>query len=363
MIDFVHASDLHLDSPITFLPTEKAVQLRERFRTVLAEIVDFANAHKAKLLLLPGDLFDKTDANYDTAAYLARTLAGFDGHVFIAPGNHDPYIGASPYKSVIFPKNVHIFTTQAPSAVHLPELDCTVYGAAFNAFDCTNPILNGFNVSGEGVNIGVFHGELDNSNSVYNPIMSEDIQNSNLDYLALGHVHDFSGVLKAGKTVYAYPGCPQGRGFDELGDKGIIYGRIEGGVAECSFVKTNTFAFTAPQIDISGFNSQEQLTVHILQQIKNPQEALCKISLLGEHTNPEIIAGLGQRLAEHLFYAGIVDKITLKKDIWLLAQQETLAGNFIKIMLEKYKNAPEQDKKLIETAARFGIAALGGEKA
>ena len=60
-------------------------------------------------------------------------------------------------------------------------------------------------------------------------IAPEDIEKSGLTYLALGHVHQYSGPRREGGTVYAYPGTPDGRGFDELGEKGVILGRVSDG--------------------------------------------------------------------------------------------------------------------------------------
>ena len=360
MIDFVHAADLHLDSPITFLPQDKALKLRRAFRDTLTDIIEYANNHRVALLLLSGDLFDKAEASYDTAVFLARALERFSGRVFIAPGNHDPYTSASPYRSVNFSDNVHIFTKNTPEAVALPELNCTVYGAAFNSSDCASQLLSGFCAQGDRVKIGVFHGQTGDPYSAYNPIMAQDIAESGLDYLALGHVHSFSGVLTAGKTSYAYPGCPQGRGFDEPGQKGVIHGRIENGQVDCKFVNTGTFTFSTPQLDITGMEAG-QIMKAVLFELDNPASSLCKITLTGHHENPDILAGLEHALQERLFYTRIVDKSRVKTDIWQLTQEDTLTGRFMKIMLDGYENAPEDGKELIEAAAKFGLEALKSE--
>ena len=66
----------------------------------------------------------------------------------------------------------------------------------------------------------VLHGDTLNPNSPYNAVTKEQIASSGLRYLALGHIHQSSGLLRAGHTAYAWPGCAMGRGFDELGEKG-----------------------------------------------------------------------------------------------------------------------------------------------
>ena len=59
--------------------------------------------------------------------------------------------------------------------------------------------------------------------SGYGPISPGDIAASRLDYLALGHIHQASGLQREGSTYWAYPGCPEGRGFDELREKKALY--------------------------------------------------------------------------------------------------------------------------------------------
>ena len=72
--------------------------------------------------------------------------------------------------------------------------------------------------------------------SEYGPLSPAEIETSGLDYLALGHVHQYSGLRRAGETFWAYPGCPEGRGFDELGEKGVLWLEVEKGRTEAEFV-------------------------------------------------------------------------------------------------------------------------------
>ena len=43
-------------------------------------------------------------------------------------------------------------------------------------------------------------------------------------------------MLHAGRTTFAYPGCPEGRGFDELGEKGFLFGEVGPDGADMAFV-------------------------------------------------------------------------------------------------------------------------------
>ena len=78
------------------------------------------------------------------------------------------------------------------------------------------------------IHLMALHGDVEGKGR-YGPIALEDIAASGLTYLALGHIHACSGLQKAGDTYWAYPGCPEGRGFDELGDKGVLVVTVDDG--------------------------------------------------------------------------------------------------------------------------------------
>ena len=218
MAKVLHAADFHLDSAFRALPEEQARLRRQESRELPGRLVDWANDHGAQLMLLAGDLFDSDQLYSQTAQMLAQALSRFRGTVVIAPGNHDWLSAASPYRQPIWPDNVHIFLGRGIERLALPELQCTVYGAAFTAPEEPESGLRGFYAQPDGsARIMVLHGDMGSRESRYRPLTPEEIAATGLDYLALGHVHAPSAMNRAGNTVWAYPGCPQGRGFDETG--------------------------------------------------------------------------------------------------------------------------------------------------
>lgn len=133
--------------------------------------------------------------------------------------------------------------------ITFPDLNCAVHGAAFTAPECpTDSVLPGFRVPQDGlIHIGLLHGDVTTSDSRYRPIRAADIAGSGLDYLALGHVHSCSGVLTAGAVPYAYCGCIEGRGFDELGERGFLFGEVGAGTADLRFVPLPGAATASPR--------------------------------------------------------------------------------------------------------------------
>ena len=150
MAKVLHAADFHLDSAFRSLPEEQARLRRQESRELPGRLVDWANDHGAQLMLLAGDLFDSDRLFSQTAQMLAQALARFRGTVVIAPGNHDWLSAASPYRQPIWPENVRIFLGRGMERLPLPELQCTVYGAAFTAPEEAESGLRGFYAQPDG---------------------------------------------------------------------------------------------------------------------------------------------------------------------------------------------------------------------
>ena len=203
MVRILHAGDFHLDSAFGVLTPEQARQRRAESRRMPERMVDWANDHGVQLLLLAGDLFDGDDLSGDTAKLLARALGGFQGQVVIAPGTHDPNTARSAYARTLWPDNVHIFTEDRMQTIPFPQYGCAVHGAAFTAPEETaDRVLSGFTAPDDGlVHIGLLHGELTGSDSRYRPLTTAAVAASGLHYLALGHVHGCTGVLRMGSGM------------------------------------------------------------------------------------------------------------------------------------------------------------------
>ena len=133
MIRILHTGDLHLDSPFRGLTPEKARLRREEQRSLLQRIAVLAQEREVDVVLIAGDLFDGDSVYYETTRMLADSFAAMPAQIFIAPGNHDPFSEFSPYASVRWPENVHIFRSEYFQRVELPEKNAVIYGTAFTS--------------------------------------------------------------------------------------------------------------------------------------------------------------------------------------------------------------------------------------
>ncbi|MBR5381660.1 MAG: DNA repair exonuclease, partial [Oscillospiraceae bacterium] len=266
-VKIIHSADFHLDSPFDSLPEKKALERRREQRVLLESLAELAERERADLLLLSGDLFDSSVCYYETCETLLRVLSSIRARIFISPGNHDYYCDRSPYAVMEFPENVHVFTSPVIRSVELPDLGCRVYGAAFTS-QSSRSLLRGFAAPDDGmINLMALHGDL--TGDRYNFISTHDIESSGLDYLALGHIHAFSGICSAGKTFYAYPGCTEGRGFDETGKKGVIAGSVSKGAAKLRFVPLPGRQYRVVDADVSGSDPASAAAAAITEAMKN----------------------------------------------------------------------------------------------
>lgn len=349
----LHSSDFHLDSPLTGLPPEKSAQRRRELRELPARLARLAKDEGVDLALLPGDLFDGGRVYPETVRALARALEDMAVPVFIAPGNHDYFHERSPYAAP-WPDNVHIFTSLDLQSVDLPELNCVVHGCAFTAPHREDDPLAGFSAPADGkLHLLCVHGEVGLAGS-YAPIDPKSLERSGVAYAALGHVHA-AGSGTAGRTLWAYPGCPEGRGFDELGPKGalIVSFGEPGQSAAARFVPVCRRQYRIESVSLDNFTA-------MLSQGEIPD--LVRFILTGESRDTPDLTALAAQAAPHFFHVELRDRTTLPAGLWARAAEDSLTGLFLRAMRARLDSADGDERDKLLLAARFGLAALeGGE--
>ena len=358
MVKLLHAADFHLDSPYRSLNAQQARQRRQEGRSNLLRLTQFANAGDVDIVLLAGDLFDSGELYRETMEMLAKALGEIKGRVFIAPGNHDFWNPNGAYGKVQWPDNVHIFRRNAIEAVELPELNCVVYGAAFTQNECNENLLKDFHAPEDGrIHIMVLHGDVDGGTR-YNSFSHDEIAQSGLDYLALGHVHTFSGIQKAGNTAWAYPGCPEGRGFDECGEHGVIMGTVAKNDVDLHFVGFGQRRYEIITVDVTGRDVMEALSEALDK--KHTETDIYRILFSGETDVGGIdLSKIRDALESRFYQLELRDETRVAEDIWLRAKEDSLCGLFSRNLLRRKAEATTpEDFARIERAARFGLAAL-----
>jgi DNA repair exonuclease SbcCD nuclease subunit len=214
----------------------------------------------------------------------------------------------------------------------------------------------------------VLHGELSAQGGVtpYGPVTAVDIAQSGLDYVALGHIHKACLPQKAGNCFYAYSGCPQGQGFDETGEKGVLVGTVEKGNVNLSLVPTAKRRYEIVKVDVGGASTCAQAA----------QKVRCAAGdLLSQHLVRAVLCGevpawvtltpsLIEKELDDAFYIELEDKTTLAKDFESLAREQSLQGLFVAKLLRKIEEAGDDAnaRRTAELALRMGLAAMAGEE-
>lgn len=358
-VKIVQSGDFHLDSPLALHHMEFRKKRREELLQAFSGIIDHSVKISADLLLLTGDIFDSKRVTQITLEFLHKEMDRFPGRIFISPGNHDPYTSESPYAYHKFPDNTHVFREY--EEIFIPELDCLVCGQGFtDQYEEENQLKGKTPVHEAEIRILVMHGEVTTGTNIYNPITRESIERSGFSYVALGHRHDFSGILKAGQTSYAYAGIPEGRGFDELGDKGIIVGSIYKDGTNLSFRKMNRRSYRQLPVDVSDLLTTDEITRRILSQIEQKND-IYKITLTGEVPSYVSInvSDIEKELEYKLSDFSLTDR-TMVKDRFEAFGDNTLKGLFMRTIEEK-REASTSDAALLEEAANLGLRILSQE--
>ena len=340
----LHTADWHLDAPLQ----GHSPQLRQELAAVPGKILALCKQERCDLVLIAGDVFDRAYTPY-TYQNLYDVLKAMDVPVFITPGNHDFTGPDSPWIRELWPSNVHIFTASGISSVAVPELDLRVYGAGFGGMDCPGLLENFTARQEETYAVGIFHGDPTQVNSDYNPITKQQVQDSGLDYLALGHIHK-ADAFTAGKTLCAWPGCPMGTGYDEPGEKGVYIVDLQE-TAALRFVPLDTPRFYDLQCEPDRLGS-------VLPPVGNSD--YYRVTLVGSCQPPDTDA----LQAEFARFPNLVlrDKTTRPVDVWSSLGQDNFEGVFFGILKQAKEAAPEEEKQEIRLAAEIARQLMDGQE-
>ncbi len=364
-VRILHTADLHIGAQCSYLGANAPVRRAEILKT-FEKITELCRKNSVDLLLIAGDLFD---SNQVEAAFVNSVITALEGlentQTVIALGNHDPLTADSPLKSRNIHSNIHILDTK-DSVITFDQLGCRVYGSSFDGvynqgdtrFSLTVP-------QDDYINLMVIHGEARaDMGGNYRPITPEFVKYSGMDYIALGHIHTRSEVQYMGTTALAYCGCPEGQGFDESGEKGVYMGEITKGKADLSFVPTAQRTHYCIDVDITDCDDIEKAVKEKIEETdKNFSRQYFRVTLKGKRKASLVIdiSALIASIAPTVAFIKIKDNTTEDIDYNLLAQENTLKGYFVSLMLDKIDTASENEKKKYTDALEIGLKSFNGE--
>ena len=341
---FVHIADVHLDTPFKTISdrADLGVERRLEQRKALKKVVDYIKENNIEYLFISGDLYDEAYVRESSISFLNNLFKEIPNtKIYIAPGNHDPYIKNSFYATYPWNENVKIFTNDVEK---VENEDGNIYGFGFNNFEMNNNQIKDIVLDEpEKINILITHGDLGESR--YNPMKLNEIKSKGFDYVALGHIHKRDDSINV-----VYPGSLISLGFDELGEHGMIVGEINNKELKKEFIKIDEREFVEKELDVSDILSEEEL-IEKINSI-NEENKLFKIILVGYRNFPI-------NINIKLINKNIIKiKNNTKIKIELKENNSTLKGIFIKKLNER-KNNNLIDEQTYENILEIAEQALG----
>ena len=309
MFTFLHAADIHLDSPLTGLsqhdeaPTET---IRVATRAALTRLVDVALEEKVDFVLIAGDLYDGDWKDFGTGISFNKEMRRLESQqilVYLIYGNHDAASRVT--KSLTLPENVHVFPTKQPATFNHPTLPVSLHGQGFATQSVTENLAENYPVPTENhYNIGLLHTNLGDreGHGNYAPSSLSQLVAHGYHYWALGHIHIREIHHKNPHVVYS--GNTQGRHVKETGPKGCYLVTVDDDLenTKCNFVALDSVRWENLQVSCDGIVFEHELLQQIrVQLIESLSEAdgrllAARITLTGHTKLHELLHAERSRL-------------------------------------------------------------------
>ena len=373
MIRLLHTADVHLGAKFLSLGNKGTAQ-REQIKATFKKLISEAIAEDVDTVLIAGDLFDtnqQPQANIDLVFEQFGLLAANNIPICLIPGTHDCFDSGSIYRKVDFQErcpNLTLFVNEGWNYKEFSALGLTVYGKPNFSNRSYNSPLEGLRRSTQGqYHIAMAHGSL----SIPGVIAEDDhvftsnqIQNSQMQYVALGHWHRPYACSDKGVIAW-YSGSPEIISIDQRQLGSILIVTIfDSGEVKVEPRQIGVRCCDQPEIDLSDMESLLDLKNKITEGA-NPN--LIRRVILKGLRNEDMRPSpeeLEVELSESFFHLGIADqshpKISeLSEDAY---EDQLIVAKFIKLLKEHIQMCEGEDCAIAEEALQYGLALLQGKE-
>ncbi len=355
----VHTGDIHIGSAFVGLPRDKALLRKAEILDGFAKLCGYCKNNGVGAVLIAGDLFDENDVSMQVKNEVLSLIADAQpSQFFYVAGNHDKKVALP----ADLPQNLHVFSHQngfvqysLGENIVLTGADASNFSAAFSS-----PLQ----LDSRAFNVMLLHGAC-----AMQTVQSDDeiplayLQNKHIDYLALGHIHKPTLQAEAldSRGRYRYCGCPEGRGYDEEGDRGFFLLEVENGkLVHEKFLTFATRKIVQARVDISACQTYFDVEKAVLGGVRGiDKNMLVKIVLCGRYTRGlrKDIAMLTQKVKDMFFHVKIQDESRLYVDPKAYEKDVTERGEFVR---EVGRYAMNEDFRA--EVLEIGLQALAGEE-
>lgn len=350
----LHTSDIHIDSPLTSrLPADKVRQRRKELLGNFARLVNEARMLSAEAIIIAGDLFDSERISKKALDTVFDTIASAkDITFFYLQGNHEGDAFIDSGKTI--PDNLKTFGKDW-TYFNLGSL--TIAGRS----EIREGMFESLDLPKDGKNIVVLHGELRDKSSSPETIGIKEAAGRNIDYIALGHYHSHSAEAIDDRGVAVYSGTPEGRGFDEAGDKGYVILDTDRARVSFSFRSFASRKLHIIPIDLSGIVRTAEISERVERAVRSiPYSDIVRIELSGKYfpTLWKDTDSLIRDFESRFYYFEIKDNSRIAINPEDFKHDKSLKGEFIRTV--SADTTLDEDTK--ERIIACGINALMGEE-
>lgn len=361
----IHCADIHLDSKMNAnLNRNQARERKAELLTTFRRMMEYAAENGVEAILIAGDLFDTknvsaTARNLVRDAVLSHPEIGF----YYLQGNHDEGSFAAGLEAL--PENLFLFGSSWTSYRLNRQGSITVTGIELNQ-ENAGSIYHSLSLDMEKFNIVMLHGQeaqyraKDQTPVIHLP----ELKNKGIDYLALGHIHSYKLESLDKRGVYCYPGCLEGRGFDECGEHGFVLLDVDEhtGSVRQEFVPFASRNLYTIQVDVTGCGTTSEILERLQQeagQLSCSERSLVKFELTGslDVEGEKDLEYLAKQFEDSFYFVKLKDCTSYRVDYKAFELDMSLKGEFIRTVMAR-EDLNENDKAVI---IHFGIQALGGE--
>jgi len=378
-VKLLHIADIQLGAQFKILGT-RADEQREQLKKTLHKALERGAKEGVSLVVVAGDFFDTNHPSHELVEFAKGEFGYLGEHniqICIVPGHHDALDEHGIYNRERFDEefeNVFIFRDHGGEAKEYPSLDVAVLAKPNTASTSTQspfPRLAGSDPVGSSkmkYRVIAAHGDLQipgKSAKNYHPITNAELESlSDINYVALGHWHSMRDCTSYGnfKMPVWYSGSPELVASDQTGSGNILLVELIDGGSTVKTVSIGKRISHVMSLDISNFQSMEQLKKKILESAN--KNVILQVELSGLNTNNILIdtEQLANDLTSSFFFVRVTDKTHFVLSNIPEYPEKLIQGQFMKIMKKKIRNAPEGEKKVYEEALQVGLAELEGKE-
>lgn len=353
MLKIIHTADIHLGSKMEAkLPKEKSEERKAEVRESFERMLEYAKTNGVAVIMIAGDLFDsdrplKKDKEFFYSAVKNNPELDF----LYLRGNHD---GMESYTEDL--PNLKTFGGEWTKYSYG---DVDIYGIETVAENATS-MYTTFRADEQRKNIVMLHGQVGEVSGVDKVHISK-LRDKNIDYLALGHIHSYSREKLDERGVYSYCGCLEGRGFDELGEKGFVLLEIQDTIIS-RFVPHSKRKIEERKVDITdsadAYVAYQKTRAYLAGDCQ--KKDMLRLTLTGDidFDNETLAKDIEGYLSSDYYFVSVKDKTLRRFDVDALAGDISLRGEFIRTVLASEKWDEEQKREVIA----MGLKALSGRE-